>query len=68
MPAQWNEERWEQLSDGSFRRRMQPPFDEPTEYEQMTKDELVAELAIRGLPKTGNKPELVARLKEFDEL
>ena len=35
-------------------------------YEAMTKDELSAELESRGLPKTGNKDELISRLEEDD--
>lgn len=35
-------------------------------YEGMTKDELAAELESRGLPKSGNKDELIARLTEDD--
>lgn len=37
-----------------------------SEYEGMTKDELQEELESRGLPKTGNKDELIARLQEND--
>jgi hypothetical protein len=37
-----------------------------SEYEGLTKDELSAELERRGLPKTGNKDELIARLQEDD--
>ena len=37
-----------------------------SEYEGMTKEELSAELESRGLPKTGNKDELIARLQEND--
>lgn len=35
-------------------------------YTDFTKDDLVAELERRGLPKSGNKDELVARLTEDD--
>ena len=35
-------------------------------YEDMTKDELSEMLESRGLPKTGNKDELIARLEEDD--
>ena len=35
-------------------------------YENWSKPELVAELERRGLPKTGNKPDLIARLEESD--
>ena len=35
-------------------------------YEGMTKAELEAELEARGLPKSGNKDELIARLEEDD--
>lgn len=35
-------------------------------YEVFTKAELVAECEARGLPTTGNKPDLVARLQAAD--
>ena len=35
-------------------------------YEGWTKDELSEELEKRGLPKSGNKDELIARLQEDD--
>lgn len=35
-------------------------------YESWTKDDLVAELDKRGLPKSGNKPELIERLEADD--
>ena len=35
-------------------------------YEDMTKDELSDLLESRGLPKTGNKDELISRLEEDD--
>ena len=35
-------------------------------YSDMTKDDLSAELERRGLPKSGNKDELIARLEESD--
>ena len=35
-------------------------------YESQTKAELESELESRGLPKTGNKDELIARLQEAD--
>jgi hypothetical protein len=35
-------------------------------YEAMTKPELQAELESRGLPTSGNKPELIERLEEND--
>ena len=35
-------------------------------YEDMTKDELQAELEARGLPKSGNKDELIERLLQDD--
>lgn len=38
----------------------------PRSYSDMTKDELSAELESRGLPKSGNKDELIARLEESD--
>lgn len=36
-------------------------------YSDMTKDELSAELESRGLPKSGTKDELIARLQEDDQ-
>lgn len=33
-------------------------------YDEMTKEELQAELERRGLPTSGNKPELIDRLNE----
>lgn len=36
-------------------------------YEVFTKAELVAECEARGLPTTGNKPDLVARLQDADK-
>lgn len=38
-----------------------------TGYELFTKDDLIAECKTRGLPVTGNKPDLVARLQESDK-
>ena len=35
-------------------------------YDVWTKDELMAELEERGLPKSGNKPELIERLDQDD--
>ena len=35
-----------------------------TDYESMTKDELQDELSAKGLPTSGNKDELIARLQE----
>ena len=36
------------------------------DYDALTKDELQELLELRGLPKSGNKEELVARLQESD--
>ena len=36
------------------------------DYDALTKDELQELLELRGLPKSGNKDELVARLQESD--
>ena len=36
------------------------------DYEGFTKDELQSLLEARGLPKSGNKDELIARLNESD--
>jgi hypothetical protein len=37
-----------------------------TGYEAWSKDDLVTELEERGLPKSGNKPELIDRLEQDD--
>lgn len=37
-----------------------------SDYRSMSKDELSAELESRGLAKSGNKAELIARLEEDD--
>lgn len=70
MPAR-DMTRWSQTESGAWR---YTPFqdgatakaDEDEGYESMTKAELEAELSSRGLPKTGNKDELIARLEEAD--
>lgn len=41
--------------------------DEEDEYDDMTNDQLREELGRRGLPKSGNQDELIARLREDDE-
>lgn len=61
----WSEERWHMNDDGSYVRRTGAVVSEPT-YEEMTKAELVDELERLGLPKTGNKDELIARLQESE--
>jgi hypothetical protein len=66
--------RYTQNPDGSYRRTAGNVMegsagDEgvPDEgYASMTKAELEDELELRGLAKTGNKDELVARLEESD--
>lgn len=70
------EPRWVDLPDGSGRRVRNVPHakltyagDEPAPsgaYADMSKDDLSAELEKRGLAKTGNKDELIARLEESD--
>ena len=39
---------------------------EVTGYEALSKDDLVAELEARELPKSGNKPDLIERLEADD--
>jgi hypothetical protein len=63
MPNRWSD-RWLRNEDGTYVRNTQAAA--PGGYEEMTKAELEAELEARGLPKTGNKAELVARLEEDD--
>jgi hypothetical protein len=61
--------RWTQTERGTWRYTPNKPItlDEASgSYEDMTKDELSDELARRGLPKSGNKDELIARLEEAD--
>ena len=73
--------RYVQNPDGSYSRSAGPVLEssegdavtgqlegelEAEGYEAMTKEELSDELERRGLPKTGNKDELIARLEEAD--
>ena len=53
---------------GNVWQQFQTPADAvgSSDYEGWTKDELAAELEKRGLPKSGNKDELIARLQEDD--
>lgn len=73
MPARsLGDQRWEQVGvndagDKVFRRKVGSPTAEaPAEetLEEMTVEELKDELERRGLPKSGNKDELIARLEE----
>jgi hypothetical protein len=41
--------------------------EETGDYSELSNDELKAELERRGLPKSGNKDELIARLEEDDD-
>lgn len=72
--ARLSEPRWRTLPDGRQVRNVAHAKtvyagDEPVAlvYEDMSKDDLAAELERRGLPKSGNKDELIARLVEDDE-
>jgi hypothetical protein len=67
--------RWIENADGSYRRKTAEEMGlvEPMNvaeadgvYADMTKAELEAALEARGLPKYGNKPELIERLQEAD--
>lgn len=67
--------RYVQNPDGSYRRAVGPVMEgsagdegvaEAGAYDEMTKAELEEALEARGLPKTGNKDELQARLEEDD--
>jgi SAP domain len=65
MPAR-DATRWQQNEDGTYRRTQgRTKWDrlESVSYDDMTKAELEAELEVLGLPKTGNKDELIERLK-----
>lgn len=66
MPAEWSD-RWTRNEDGSVTRNLAAGR-VVSEYESMSKADLVEELEYRGLPKTGNKAELIARLEEADAL
>lgn len=65
--SRWSE-RWMQNEDGSYVRNISatPVLEGDGGYEDMSKEELQAELEARGLAKTGNKPELIERLEEAD--
>lgn len=63
MPVRYTEE----SSGPSTRaRQVSPQASTEAGYEEWTKDALQAELEERGLAKTGNKDELIARLLEAD--
>lgn len=69
MPAK-DPNRWTQNEDGSWSRNYQNVEEGKmsvlNDYSGMTKAELEDELESRGLTKTGNKDELIARLTEDD--
>ena len=56
--------RWTQVGENTYTRDLgaMPAFT----YEGWAKADLIAELDYRGLSKSGNKQELIARLKEAD--
>lgn len=64
--SRWSEDRWLRNDDGSYSRRIGGSSVADAGYEDMTKAELSDELEKRGLPKTGNKDDLVARLEDAD--
>lgn len=59
MATAWNFWQVEKLGEGDW------PGDSP-DYSEWSKAQLAAELAARGLPKSGTKDELIARLVEDD--
>ena len=61
MPRRWSD-RWARNADGSYRRNIRSGS--VIELDSMSKADLQAELELRGLPKSGNKEELAARLAE----
>lgn len=65
MPAR-DMTRWDRNPDGTYSRKgkYMNPEEVEAHYDAMTKPELEAELEARGLPKTGNKAELIERLQE----
>lgn len=67
MGHRWSEERWVQNEDGSYTRRRNASALVKVEYDSMGKADLVALAEKRGLAKSGNKAELVARLLKADE-
>ena len=58
--------RWMRQEDGSFVRNYAGVQETATGYDALTKEELADELESRGLTKSGNKDELIARLEEAD--
>ncbi len=61
MPVQYTE-----YSAGPSTRANGQESSSGNDYSSYTKEELQTVLENRGLPKTGNKPELIARLEEAD--
>lgn len=65
MPAR-DLTRWKQNDDSTWSRILPGRVTDEDGYEEMTKPQLEAQLAARGLPRTGNKAELIERLQEHD--
>lgn len=57
MSTAWNQ--WQQSAEDE-------DAEAERDYEDWTKDEIQDELERRGLPKTGNKPELIEALRADD--
>lgn len=62
MPAK-DLTRWKQNADGTWSRRYGDEQDIEKAYTDMSKPELQAQLEARGLPTSGNKPDLIERLE-----
>lgn len=65
-PIETREEAEEEAPTGEAYEDVTEAVVEDEGYEAMTKPELQAELEARGLPTSGNKPELIERLEEND--
>jgi hypothetical protein len=61
MPHVWGD-RWIQNADGTYSRNLSAGA--PVAYADQTKAQLEAQLEALGLPRSGTKDELVARLEE----
>lgn len=61
-----NPMRWTRNDDGSYSRTVNGVQETSSDYSILSKEELASELESRGLTKSGNKDELIARLQEND--
>lgn len=68
MPASVGDQRWSQVGTNAAGDKVYARHGSSAAVtrEDMTKEQLSAELESRGLPKTGSKDELIQRLNEAD--